>query len=85
MIKWIRQIKINKIDEIIWTDFISFLRSVKIYKFCNLIKWSSQSQQSVKLTDKEMNRWDDEWYVEQQQEILWQKIIRIIYNWQKWF
>ena len=25
-----------------------------------------------------MNRWDDEWYVEQQQEILWQKIIRII-------
>ena len=62
-----RQIKMNEINEMKQMNFISSFRSVKIYEFCNLMKWSSQSQQSVELTD---NEWTDneqwqEWYDEQ--------------------
>ena len=73
----------NKIDEMIWTDFTSFFKFVKIYESHNLMKWSSQSQQSVKLTDKQTNEQDDKWYIEWQQEILWQKMMRTTYNQQK--
>ena len=75
----------NKIDKTEWMNFTSFFRSVKIYESHNLMKWSSQSQQSVKLTDKQTDRQDDRWYVEQWWEMLWQKMMRIMYDQQEWF
>ena len=56
----------NKIDETVQMNFISFFKSVRIYESHNLMKWSSQSQQSVELTDKQTDneQWQ-EWYDEQ--------------------
>ena len=74
----------NKIDKMKQMNFISFFRSVRIYESHNLMKWSSQSQQSVELTDNEwMNdeQWqewyDEQWWCNNNEDILWWQTMRI--------
>ena len=74
----------NKIDRTEQTDFISFFRSVRIYESHNLMKWSSQSQWSVELTDNEWtdNEWwweqyDKQWWCDNDEDILWWQTMRI--------
>ena len=66
------------------TNFISFFRSVRIYRSHNLMKWSSQLWWSVELTDNEWtnNEWQWEWYdkwwwCNNNKNILWWQMMRI--------
>ena len=73
------------------TDFISFLRPVRMYESCNSMKQNSQSWWSFEPTDRHTINDEDKWQMmrtddNSDKDMLWQKTRTMFdrWRWHKW-